>query len=104
MEHNLKNNSINLTSEDFNNANKENGVNCGDLDSHLNFGNLNDFNATITDLTKLAPTLSAYASCGSYRKTVKQTSKMQVLFLVEKGGKIKEQSNDPKAPRVSNEY
>jgi len=65
MANNLQNASVNLTSDVFNNASKENGINCSDLDSHLNFESLATFNSSIADLSKLAPTLSAYASCGS---------------------------------------
>lgn len=50
---------INIKNPEFNNANKENGVSCSDLDKHLKFDNLKDFNTSISDITKLASTLSA---------------------------------------------
>jgi len=65
MANNLQNASVNLMSDEFNNASKENGINCSDLDSHLNFESLATFSSSIEDLNKLSPTLTAYASCGS---------------------------------------
>lgn len=59
MRANLRAGGVNLKLPVFNNAASENGVNCGDLDKHLKFDSLADFNASIAAVAKLGPTLGA---------------------------------------------
>lgn len=65
MKANLQNSGVNIKLPEFNNATTENGVNCSDLDKMLKFDSIKDFNESIEAVTKLSPTLSAYAACGS---------------------------------------
>lgn len=93
----------NLKNPEFNNASEEDGVKCTDLDKHLKFDNIADFNASITEVTKISKSLASFASCGSYRRTVKIHSKRPFVFLVNKGGKIKEQQFDTKSFELNND-
>jgi len=59
MKNNLQGAGVSLEQPVFNNASGHDGVNCADLDAHLNFSSLDAFNATISDLEKLGPSLTA---------------------------------------------
>lgn len=59
MKNNLQTSEVNLTAPEFNNAGKENGVNCSDLDKHLNFTTLKEFNESIKAISAQTTTLGS---------------------------------------------
>lgn len=89
-----------ITTKFFNNSEKIDGVDCKDLDKLLKFDSLKDFNETIKTLDAESPNLGSFVTCGSFRKTVKQTSKKDMLYLVSFRGKIKEKMIDKKTPKI----
>lgn len=79
---NLSSDALDMTSPIFNNSEKVDGVACEDLDKLINFDSLKDFNETVKKLTAESANLGTFVVCGSYRKTVQQTSKKDMLYLV----------------------
>jgi len=71
-----------LTKKVFNNSEKVDGVNCSDLDKIIKFDSLKDFNESFKKLQGDSANLGTFVVCGSFRKTVKQVSKKEMLYLV----------------------
>mmetsp|Transcript_8035 Transcript_8035/g.17496 ORF Transcript_8035/g.17496 Transcript_8035/m.17496 type:complete len:123 (-) Transcript_8035:357-725(-) len=104
MQTNFNNSSVNLNAAVFNFSGKESDVNCADLNTHLNFDNMQSFNATITQLEKMGSSLGTFAACGNFRKTVQIKGKFDRLFLVNKANVIKEQQFDRKTFKILKDY
>lgn len=85
-------NVIDLALPEFNLEEKVEGVNCADISKMFKFDSAKEFLKSAIEVKKAAEEtpITSFSVCSTYRKTVKMTSKMHALHVVNWKGEFKE--------------
>jgi len=92
-----------LTDPIFNLEESKDGIECSDLTKLINFDSFKEFGQSALNLEKEAANLGTFSVCGTYRHTVKISSKMPLLHITNFNGKFQEKKVHS-SPQILQDY